>query len=122
MSRQVIFLQTELNPYQRILKPKFELDSLSEDSEDIYLQTKLETYLKRPTQLDSLTYPEFYQWWRSATQAEQKRAARATSQCVIKCKGANDFKEYLDAKSIFESAQALLADYLLSECRLSVCP
>ena len=49
-----------------------ELDSLSEDSEDIYLQTKLETYLKRPTQLDSLTYPEFYQWWRSANQDEQK--------------------------------------------------
>ena len=54
MSRQVIFLQTELNPCQRMLKPKFELDALSEDSEDIYLQTKLETYLKRPTQLDSL--------------------------------------------------------------------
>ena len=60
MSRQVIFLQTELNPCQRMLKPKFELDSLSEDSEDIYLQTKLETYLKRPTQLDCLTHPEFY--------------------------------------------------------------
>ena len=81
MLRQVIFLQTELNPYQRMLKPKFELDSLSEDSEDIYLQTKLEAYLKRPTQLDSLTYPEFYQWWRSATQDEQRKAARATSQC-----------------------------------------
>ena len=54
-----------------MLKPKFELDLLSEDSEDIYLQTKLETYLKRPTQLDSLTYPEFYQWWRSANQDEQ---------------------------------------------------
>ena len=62
MSRQVIFLQTELNPCQRMLKAKFKLDSLSDDSEDIYLQTKLETYLKRPTQLDSLTYPEFCQW------------------------------------------------------------
>ena len=41
MSRQVIFLQTELNPCQGMLKPKFELDSLSDDSEDIYLQTKL---------------------------------------------------------------------------------
>ena len=71
MSRQVIFLQTELNPCQRMLKPNFELDALSEDSEDIYLQTKLETYLKRPTQLHSLTYPEFYRWWRSATQDEQ---------------------------------------------------
>ena len=59
MSRQVMFLQTELNPCQRILKPKFELDSLPGDSEDIYLQTKLETYLKRPSELDALTYPEF---------------------------------------------------------------
>ena len=48
MSRQVIFLQTDLNPGQRMLKPKFELDSLSEDSEDTYLQTKLVTNLKRP--------------------------------------------------------------------------
>ena len=119
MSRQVIFLQTELNPCQRMLKPKFELDSLSDDSEDIYLQTKLETYLKRPTQLDSLTYPEFYQWWRDANQDEQKKAARANSQHIIKCKGADDFSGYLDFKSTLESAQAFLAD-LLSECRLQI--
>ena len=50
----------------------------------IYLQTKLESYLKRSTQLDALTYPEFYQWWRSATQDEQKKAARVTTQHVIK--------------------------------------
>ena len=119
MSRQVIFLQTELNPCQRMLKPKFELNSLSDDSEDIYLQTKLETYLKRPTQLDSLTYPEFYQWWRSANQDEQKKAARANSQRVIKCKGADDFSGFLDAKATLESAQALLAD-LLSECSFQI--
>ena len=112
MSKQVIFLQTELNPCQRMLKPKFELDSLAEDSEDIYLQTKLETYLNKPTQLDSLTYPEFYQWWRSATKDEQKKAAQTTSQRVIKCKDADNFKGYLDAKSALESAQALLADLL----------
>ena len=72
ISMQVIFLQTEL-------KPKFEPDSLSKDSEDIYLQTKLETYLKRHSQLDSLTYPEFYQWWHSVTPDEQKKAAQALS-------------------------------------------
>ena len=119
MSRQVIFLQTELNPCHRMLKPKFELDSLSDDSEDIYLRTKLEIYLKRPTQLDSLTYPEFYQWRRSANQDEQNKAARANSQCVIKSKGADDFSGYLDAKSTLESAQALLAN-LLSECGLEI--
>ena len=119
MSRQVIFLQTALNPCQRMLKPKFELNSLSDDSEDIYLQTKLETYLKRPTQLDLLTYPEFYQWWRSANQDEQKKAARANSQRVIKCKGADDFSGLLDAKATLESAQALLAD-LLSVCSFQI--
>ena len=103
-----------------MLKPKFQLDSLSEDSEDIYLQTKLETYLRRPTQLDSLTYPEFYQWWRSATQDEQKKAAQATSQHVIKCKGADDFNGYLNAKSALESALALLADLLSANSRFRV--
>ena len=119
MSRQVIFLDTELNPCQRMLKPKFELDSLSGDSEDIYLQTKFETYLKRPSQLDALTYPEFYQWWRSATQDEQKKAARATTKHVIKCRGANDFQGYLDAKSALESGKEYLAD-VLSECDLHI--
>ena len=42
-----------------MLKPKIELNLLSEDSEDIYLQTKLETYLKKPTQLDSLTLLQY---------------------------------------------------------------
>ena len=37
----------------------------------------------------------------------------------MKCKGANDFTGYLDAKSTFESAQGLLAD-LLSECSLQI--
>ena len=44
------------------------LDSLSEYSEDIHFQTKVECYIKRPTQIDS--HPEFYRWWRSATQDE----------------------------------------------------
>ena len=99
--------------------PKFELDSLSGDSEDTYLQTKLQTYLKRPTQLDALTYPEFCQWWRSATQDEQKKAAWATSQHVIKCKGANDFQSYLDASSAMETVREHLAD-VLSECDLHI--
>ena len=40
MSRQVIFLQTALNPGQRMLKPKFELNSLPDDSEDINFTCK----------------------------------------------------------------------------------
>ena len=100
ISRQVIFLRTELNLCQRMLKQKFELNSLSDDSEDIYLQTKVETYLKRPTQLDSLTYPESYQWWRSANQDEQKKAARATTQHVIKCKDLTGPEQLQPARSL----------------------
>ena len=76
------FCRLSLILAKRMLKPRFVLDALSEDSEDIYLQTKLETYLKRPTQLDSLTYPEFYRWWRSATVDEQRKVARATSRYI----------------------------------------
>ena len=42
-----------------------------------------------------------------------------TSQPVIKCKGADDFSGYLDAKLALESALALLAD-LLSECKFQI--
>ena len=41
MSRQVIFLLTELNHCQRMQKPNFKFNSLSKDSKDIYMQTKL---------------------------------------------------------------------------------
>ena len=55
MSRKVIFLHTELNPTQRMLKPMFQLKQLDDEDSDIYLQTKIETYLKRPVGLHSLT-------------------------------------------------------------------
>ena len=50
MTRQVIFFWKQLVPTQRMLKPRAEIESLADD-EDIYLKTKLETYLKRPMQL-----------------------------------------------------------------------
>ena len=39
MTRQVIFLQTELVPTQRMLKPRIEIESLPEDDEDILKHT-----------------------------------------------------------------------------------
>ena len=119
MSRRVIFLQTELAPQQRMLKPNFQLNTLPEDSDDIYLQTKLETYLNRPAQLGQLTYPEFYQWWRSTTPAQQKTASEAESKHVIKCRGADDFEGYLRATSDLREAHTSLAA-LLRECDLQV--
>ena len=102
-----------------MLKPIVETELLADDDEDIYLKTKVETYLKRPTQLASLTYPEFYRWWRSATPAEQKKATSkaANGQVLVsKTKGTNDFRDYEIAKGILdtatESLAKLLADYV----------
>ena len=46
-------------------------------------------WLKRPVQLTSLTYPEFYRWWRSATPAEQKKASStaAIGQVLVSKRG-----------------------------------
>ena len=51
MSRQVIFLHTELNPSQRMLKPTFQLRDLQDADGDIYVKTKLQTYLQRSAAL-----------------------------------------------------------------------
>lgn len=115
MSRQVIFLQTELTPSQKMLKPKHLLHSLNDDSEDIYLRTKFDTYLQRPHQLKLVTYPHFFQWWRSAGTDEQKKAENASnthSKYIVKCKGTDEFKDFLACKAILERCQQTLADAL----------
>ena len=90
-----------------MLKPRAEIESLADDDEDIYLKIQLETYLKRPAQLASQTYPELYRWWCSATPAEQKK--KSTSKAahgqvmVSKTEGANNFRDYEIAKSILDT-------------------
>ena len=118
MSRQVLFLHTELNPTQRMLKPKFQLKQLDDDDSDIYLQTKLQTYLKRSTSLHTLTYPEFYRWWRPATVAENKKASEVEAYS-IQCKGSDDFQEFLCAKEKLDNAHVLLSE-VLADCEVDV--
>ena len=60
MSRNTIFLITELYPKQRFLKTQAELQTLTNDSEDVYLQSKFEIYLKRNKALHELTYPMYF--------------------------------------------------------------
>ena len=52
-SRVVVFLPTELKPSRRTLKPKRELECLSDDTEDVYCETMLEKYLQSPSELRS---------------------------------------------------------------------
>ena len=120
MSRQVLFLHTELNPVQRMLKPSFQLSELDDEDSDIYLQTKFNTYLQRSPNLYSLTYPEFYRWWRPATTAERRKASQQEGDaCNIKSKGNNDFEDYMHAKERLDKAQILLSE-LLEECDVEV--
>ena len=83
---------------------------------DIYVQTKLETYLNRPVELATLTYPEFFQWWQAATSAQQRRAAKAAEEdeeFSIHTHGSDDFGDFLverfDAIGIYYTASCLNA-------------
>jgi hypothetical protein len=91
------FLHTELQPKQRMLKHKAELEALGDEAEDIYVLTKLETYLNR---LGTLTYPEFFQWWQAATSAQQKKAAKAAEEdkeFSIRTRSGDDFCDFMAA-------------------------
>lgn len=74
MTRQTMFLPTDAK--QRMLKTQSQLKSLEGDSEDIYMATRVDTYLQRQPQLKHITYSEFYQWWRRSTSDEQGKAER----------------------------------------------
>ena len=47
LSRSTMFLTTELKPQQQFLKHRAQLASLPQDSEDVYVQSKYQVYLKR---------------------------------------------------------------------------
>ena len=109
MFRQVIFLHTEMQPNQRMLKPQKILQTLDDNDEDIYLQTKLETYLQRPSRLAPLTYPEFYQWWHPSTSPESSRFTPNTCSdkqpiSAIGSKGTDDFTVYMTVKRVHDMA------------------
>ena len=59
MTRQVVFLPTEINAKQRMLKRKLDLLQLQEGSSDIYLSTRFDEYLHCPEDLKDMTHPEF---------------------------------------------------------------
>ena len=74
MSRMAIYLPTELKPSTKVLKGKKQQEQLSPDSEDIFCRSKFETYLLRPEELKTITYPDLYKWWRQVQSAEKKSA------------------------------------------------
>ena len=66
MTRQVLFLPTEIKPRQWMLKSKCDLQQLQDDSADIYMSTRFDAYLDRPEHFKDMIYPEFFKWWHKA--------------------------------------------------------
>ena len=112
MTRQVLFLPTEMKPRQRMLKSKRDLQQLEEGSSDIYM-TRLDEYLHRPEQLRNMTYPEFFQWWRKSTSNENKKGETQLGMGVDPCLGCratnDDFAEFALAQQIKTDAINRLA-------------
>ena len=57
MTRQVLFLPTEFNAKQRMLKCKRDLLQLQEGSSDIYMSTGFDEYLHRPEDFEGHDQP-----------------------------------------------------------------
>ena len=59
----------------------------------------------------TLTYPDFYQWWQSATSAQQKatKAAEEDQEFSITTRGSDDFAQFVAAKQIRDHSQEQLA-------------
>ena len=105
MSRMVIYLPSEARPTVKVLKGKKLLEDLPQDSQDVFYMSKFQVYLLRPEELNSITYPDLYKWWRQLTPGETQRAVRQMEQqqqLVEECDDSDiesnekgDFAEYL---------------------------
>jgi len=94
ITRQIIFLHTELDPTQHMLKHSRDLQHLQPDSQDVYAATRFETYLIRSPHLSDITYQEYYQQWRLSASTGQKKAEVAAARGDIhslRAEGADDF-------------------------------
>lgn len=72
MTRQVLFLPTEIKPKQHMLKYKRDLLRLQEGSSDIYM-TRFDEYLHCPEDLKDMTYPDLFKWWRKSSSDKNKK-------------------------------------------------
>ena len=122
ITRQVIFLHTELAPSQRMLKLSRDLQHLQPDCQDVYAATRFDTYLARSPHLSGITYQEYYQWWRSSAQTEQRKAEAAAADGEdhsLRPKGADDFAAYNHAMSVLRDGKSELVTRLES-CEVAV--
>ena len=107
MTRQVIYLPTDVKPTRRILKSKRDLVQLEEGSSDIYMSTKFDEYLHRPQELKDMTYPDFFKWWRKSSSDEHKKGETQSAEGNLPClrsRNTDDFKQFIATKRIKTNA------------------
>ena len=111
MSRSVVFLPTEVKPKQRFLKPRGDISGLPNNSTDIYLESKFEVYLQRPSQLSDITYPAFYQWWRRASKSEQAKAVQAARKTETPSLNVRETGDFEELKFCIEERMEVVSDF-----------
>ena len=113
MTRQVLFLPTEIKPRQRMLRSKRDLQQLQDDSSDIYMSTRFDEYLHRPEHLKDMTYTEFFKWWRKSSTDENKKGEAQSEEGDVphlRSRTTNDdFAEFVLAQQIKTDAINRLA-------------
>ena len=113
MTRQVLYLPTEIKPRQHMLKCKRDLQQLQEGSSDIYMSTRFDEYLQRPEQLKDMTYPEFFEWWRKTNRDENRKGEVQSAEGDVPHLGyratSDDFAEFTLAQQIKTDAINQLA-------------
>lgn len=84
-SRQVVFVNTS-PPEQRVtlLKPKYVLDSMHEDDDDIECSNLLSRYAERPKTLETVTLAEFVSYYKEVNEKHVSRSAKLAQQSADK--------------------------------------
>jgi hypothetical protein len=60
-SREFVFLPIDLDPKSRMIKREIHMKNLEPGSTKLFYPTKLEKYLDRPSELEDVTYTQFYE-------------------------------------------------------------
>ena len=74
MPHMSIYLPTEVKATVRMLKGKTHLEEFPPDSQYIFHITVFQVYFLQPKELNHITYPNLYKWWRQHLPGETQRA------------------------------------------------
>ena len=83
---------------------------MSDDSENVYCETRLEKYLQGPSQLERLTYLDLFRWWDLATYCSRKPLMLLPYN--VTHQGTDDFASFMAASRYSRSSEHTLSQLL----------